>query len=229
MSLFTGDHIHSSYDRELERLGLLLSQMAAHCELQVERAITALADGDRDLAARTVGDDMSLDAMEREVEGLVIRLLALRAPVALDLRNILGSLKMASFYERAGDSAKHVARGVLTLADLPSVPLTDIIVDLGKAAQAALHEVNNAAAQHDVATAEKVWSGDEKLDDLYLVVVNRISAHAGAHPHTIDACTQLHFIAKAFERIGDQATNLAEIVRFQAIGTLPPLERPKKA
>jgi len=223
----TSNHILQSYDRELDRLTALLAKMAGLCETQVLQAIRALTDRDVELAERTAGDDIALDALEREVEGLVIRLLALRAPVAVDLRTILGALKMASIYERVGDNAKHVARRAVELARMPEQGLTARVAELGQAALRALHLVNNAIADGNLATAEQVWVGDKEVDRQYLTLVEEIGRCAKADPGSVTACMHLHFAAKAFERVGDHATNLAEQVAFQAAGRRPTADRPK--
>ncbi len=222
-----GNHIHHSYDVELSRLEAILAEMGGRCEQQIELALRALETRDDETARRVVAADQNVDRLEREAEELVVRLFALRQPVAVDLRTVLGALKVANGYERIGDNIKHIAKRTLELNAAASVAAMAEVVELGRAVQAALHAANNAAARRDADAAIRVWESDAGIDEQYLRASNAISACSEADPRQGGACLHLHFVAKALERIGDHATNLSEVVAFQVLGRRLPEDRPK--
>ena len=222
-----GGHIHQIYDTELGRLESILAAMGGRCEQQLDMALTALETRNDDLARQVVAADQGLDRLEREAEELVIRVFALRQPVAVDLRIVLGSLKVASGYERVGDNIKHMAKRTLALNAAPPVSAVEDVLLLGRAVRAAFHAANDAAARRDAAAAVKVWEGDQDVDAQYLQAAQAISACSAAESRHGPSCLHLHFVAKALERVGDHATNLAEVVAFQVQGRRLPDERPK--
>lgn len=223
----TRDHIHHGYDAELARLEGILAEMGGRCEQQLELALKALEARDDALARQVVVADQGLDRLERDAEELVVRLFALRQPVAVDLRTVLGSLKLASGYERVGDNVKHIAKRALELNAAPPVAAVGDVLSLGRSVRAALNAANDAAARRDAEAAERVWEADAAIDTQHRQASRAISECSAAEPRHGDACVHLHFVAKALERIGDHATNLAEVVAFQVRGRRLPEERPK--
>jgi len=220
-------HIVRAYDDELKRLQNLLFEMGGRCEAQLADAIRALETRDPELAATVVRQDMLVDALEMEIEGLVLRLFALRQPLAVDLRQVLSSLKMAAWLERVGDYAKNVAKRTIELLREPPAPPTRSVVELGRRVQAQLNTCLDAVAKMDLERAETVWRGDRELDELYLAASQETTTCMRANPDSVPACTQLAFIAKNLERIGDLATNIVEVLHFSVTGRRLTEPRPR--
>lgn len=221
-------HIVSSYDAELQRLDALLAEMGGRCEEQLRNAVTALKERNPALATQTVGGDIVIDALEREVEGLILRLLALRQPVAIDLRHTLAALKAAAAMERAGDHAKNVAKSVVALNSGP--PLPKALAPVTRLAQLAgelLHASVDSLIRRDQVMAAEVWRRDREVDDAYAAALDEIYAGLAADPASGPACLQLQTVAKNLERIGDLATNIAEMVQFEVTGRRIEEERPR--
>lgn len=223
----TGNHIHHSFDQELARLEAIIAEMGGRCEQQLELALRALETRDDGLARQVVAADHGLDRLEREAEELVVRLFALRQPVAIDLRTVLGALKVASGYERIGDNIKHIAKRTLELNASPAVSAVEDVLSLGRAVRSALHGANDATARRDLEAAVRIWESDAGIDAQYLQASQAVNACSASDPKQGPSCVHLHFVAKAMERIGDHATNLAEVVAFQVSGRRLPEERPK--
>lgn len=220
-------HIVSSYENELQRLDALLAEMGGLAEQQLARAISALSDRNDALAQDIISQDIVLDALDREVESLIIRLLALRHPVAIDLRRTLAALKAASAMERVGDYAKNIAKRVLALNTAPPLSATPSVARLGDMAGDQLARAIGALTSRDPVAATEVWRRDQELDDLHANVTREIFSSVAKDADLIEACTHLQFIAKNLERVGDLATNIAEVVQFDATGHLVDRERPR--
>jgi phosphate transport system protein len=171
--------------------------------------------------------DERIDAVQREIERRVVKLLALRQPVADDLRAVLAAMKLAAEIERVGDLAKSTARRVTYLQQTEPVQLTRSVERMGKMAGQLLRGVLDAYANRDRKLAINVWFRDENLDEHYNSVFREIITFMMEDPRMITACTHLHFIAKNIERIGDHCTNMAEVVHFLATGEDILSERPK--
>jgi phosphate transport system protein len=223
----SSEHIVRSFAQELERLSNLLTQMGGVAEAQVAGAVKAVTRRDVDLANHVVEGDHRMDEYERAIETETIRLLALRQPMAQDLREIVSALKVASDLERIGDYAANIAKRSLTLAQLPTVPQASGIASMGRLVAAILKDVLDAYIERDVEKAVAAWKRDEELDDLHTGLFRELLAHMTADPLTITPCTHLLFMAKNLERIGDHATNIAETVHFVVVGSPLRMERPK--
>lgn len=221
------DHIVHSYDRELRRVDTLIAEMGGHCEAQLASAIRALEKRDTPLAEETVGRDIVIDALEHEIEGLVVRLLALRAPVADDLRHVLAALKISSALERVGDYAKSIAKRSIELSLVPPVPALTSVLELARRVEVELHDCLNAVATFDTERAIEVWRSDREIDDLHASAMKEIFTCMTADSSVIAPCSNLQFVAKNLERIGDLATNMAEMVQFYATGQRIEGPRPK--
>jgi phosphate transport system protein len=221
-------HIVSSYDAELQRLDALLAEMGGRCEEQLRQAVTALKERNPTLATETVGGDIVIDALEREVEGLILRLLALRQPVAIDLRHTLAALKAAAALERAGDHAKNVAKSVVILNSGPPLPKALVpVISLAQLAGELLHAAVESLIRRDQVLAADVWQRDRDVDNAYAAALDEIYAGLAADPASGPACLQLQLVAKNLERIGDLATNVAEMVQFEVTGRRIDEERPR--
>jgi phosphate transport system protein len=221
------EHLVKSYDLELKRLGNLITEMGGIVESQVANAAAAILHRDADTASLVVETDPKVDELEREVEQFVIRLLALRQPVASDLRNIVSALKITGDLERIGDYAANVAKRSMVLNQF-SLPLS--LSGLGHMAQlvqANLKLIIDAVSENDAAKAIQVWRSDQVIDDLYNTVFRELITYMMEDPRNITPCTHLLFIAKNLERIGDHATNIAETVHYAVTGETLTEARPK--
>jgi phosphate transport system protein len=222
------EHIIKSYDEELRRLNNTITQMGGLGESQLAAAIEAVVKRDSELAARVVEGDARVDQLEREVDGLVVRLLALRQPMARDLREILAALRIASDLERICDYAANVAKRSIVLNQSPPVKPVYTLPRMVKLAQALTKDVLDAYVARDADKALVVWARDEELDEMYSSLFRELLTYMMEDPRNITACTHLLFMAKNVERIGDHATNIAETVYFLVNGTPLTQMRPKR-
>ncbi len=223
----TREHIVRSFGEDLRRLGNLITQMGGVAEAQVDSAIEAVERRNTRLAEQVVQADARIDEYEREVDAEVVRLLALRQPMAQDLREILSALKIASDLERIGDYAANIAKRSMVLAQLPAVSPVVAIPRMGRLVQEILKEVIDAYVERDVTKAIVGWRRDEELDDLYTSLFREVLTYMMEDPRVITPCTHLLFMAKNLERIGDHATNIAETIHFLVVGKPLKGERPK--
>lgn len=222
------EHSIKSYDDELEHLSKVIAQMGGLAEGQLASAIQAVAKRDSDLASRVVSNDMKVDELEHEIDALSLRMLALRQPVAVDLRSIVSAIKIASDVERIADYAANVAKRALVLNSMPPVKPVSAVPRMGRLVQEIFKEVLDALVERDADKALEVWKRDEEVDDMYTSIFRELITYMMEDPRTITACTHLLFIAKNIERIGDHATNIAELIYFLVHGKPLKAERPKK-
>jgi phosphate transport system protein len=221
------EHTVKAFDEQLKRLDHLIAEMGGLAETQLANAIEALIKRDGEKAARVVGIDMRLDELELEVDHHTVMLLALRQPMAGDLREIIAALKTANILERVGDYAKNVAKRTGTLIEMPPVPPSLTIGRLGRLAQEMVKDVLDAYLARDVEKANMVRERDKELDALYTSLFRELLTYMMEDPRNITACTHLLFVAKNLERVGDHATNIAEITHFLVKGTVPTTQRPQ--
>jgi phosphate transport system protein len=221
------EHLVKSYELELKRLRGMLTEMGGMVENQVALASEAIVSRDSEAAARVVEADPKVDAVEHEVEQFVIRMLALRQPMAGDLRQIVAALKITGDLERIGDYAANVAKRSMVL-DQFSLPYS--LTGLGQMArmvQDNLKTIIDAVGDGDTDKATEVWRSDQMVDDLYNAIFRELVTYMMEDPRNITPCTHLLFIAKNLERIGDHATNIAETIYYAAKGESLPQARPK--
>ena len=221
------EHIIKSYDEELERLNNMIVEMGGMAESQLAAAIDAVMKRDSDLAASVIEGDTKVDQLERELDNLAIRLLALRQPMARDLRQSIAALKIASDLERIGDYAANVAKRSIALNQTPPVKPVYAIPRMGRLCQAMIKDVLDAYVERDADKALPVWLRDEELDEMYTSLFRELLTYMIEDPRNITACTHLLFIAKNLERIGDHTTNVAETLYFLVHGTPLAQVRPK--
>jgi phosphate transport system protein len=222
-------HIVKSYGQELLRLRGLMTEMGGLVENQVALATRGMAEGDPAVASRAVEQDPAVDALERQTEQLVIRMLALRQPMAGDLREIVASLKVTAALERIGDYAKNVAKRSIVLGQFQLPFKLTAITTMSRLVQQNLKLVIDAIGEQDAAKAVEVWRSDEAIDDLYNSIFRELITYMMEDPRNITPCTHLLFIAKNLERMGDHATNIAEHVHYAITGQELADERPKGA
>jgi phosphate transport system protein len=221
------EHIVRGYDEELQKLNNTIAEMGGLAESQLGAAIEAVAERDSDLAARVVEGDTKVDQLERDLDTLAIRLLALRQPVARDLREIFAALKIASDLERIADYAANVAKRSIALSQTPPVRPVYALPRMAHFAQVQIKDVLDAYVERDADKAYAVWTRDAELDEMYSSLFRELLTYMMEDPRSIGPCTHLLFMAKNIERIGDHATNIAENLYYLVNGT--PLEqaRPK--
>ena len=214
----SSEHIVKGYDEELDRLTGEIQRMGELAMAQLESAIDAIMRRDSEAALEVVGADATIDALEEEVSHDVMRLLALRQPMARDLREVLAALRIAAAVERIGDYAANAAKRSLVLNQSAPIRLTHALPRLARLAQALVRDVLAAYATRDDARALAAWARDEELDAQYTGLFRELLTYMMEDPRTITPCTHLLFMAKNLERIGDHATNIAENVYFLVNG-----------
>ncbi|MBR9971579.1 phosphate signaling complex protein PhoU [Magnetospirillum sulfuroxidans] len=221
-------HIVKSYDDEMKRLHDALARMAGLAEAQLAASIEALEKRDSDIATQVMNSDYKVDECEHFINEQTVRLLALRAPVADDLRLVISALKAAGDIERIADHAANAAKRSLVLNQMPTVAPMRSLVRMGKLVAELLNEVLDAFLAHDAERALAVRSRDQEVDDLYSSLFREILTYMMEDPRTITACSHLMFIAKNIERVGDHATNIAEMTYFISTGRALNDQRPKR-
>ncbi len=220
------EHIVKSYDQEQQRLLQELLRMGEMAASQLEAALDVVERRDDRAAERIIGNDEAIDALEHEISNDVMRL-ALRGPMARDLREILAALRIASDIERIGDYASNVAKRSMTLNLSPPLPHTRGLGALGTLAVQQVRDVLTAYRDNDAHAAERVRARDAELDDQYTGLFRELLTYMMEDARSITPCTHMLFMAKNIERIGDQATNIAENVWFRVHGDeiLPPRDK----
>ncbi len=214
-------HIVKAYTEEIARITGLISEMGGYAQAAVANAMEALRKRDSALATAVIEGDKRLDAMEVEVSTRVIQLLALRQPMAIDLRTVVASLKISSDLERVGDYAKNIAKRSLVLNQAPAIGAISSINNLSRMVQVMLHEVLDAYADGNAQITEQLRVSDEAVDTAHAGIFRELITYMMEDPRTITASTHLVFIAKNLELIGDHATNIGENVVFQVEGERP--------
>ncbi|MFQ5938651.1 MAG: phosphate signaling complex protein PhoU [Alphaproteobacteria bacterium] len=211
-------HIVKAYDEELQRLNNTIARMGGLAEEQLASAIQSAVKRDSELASETIENDDKVDRLEYELDDFVVRLLALRQPMASDLRNIIAALKIASDLERIADCATNVAERAIALNELPPVKPLYTIPRMGGLVQQMIKDVLDAYIERDADKAVEVWHRDDEVDEMYTALLRELLTYMLENPRNITPCTHLLFIAKNIERIGDHATNIAEMVHFLVHG-----------
>jgi len=214
----TTGHTVKAFDEDLSELRAIVSEMGGRAETAIEMAMTALQHRDVNGASKVIEADRRIDELEAEIDRLVVRLIALRAPMADDLLEVLAAMKISGLVERIGDYAKNIAKRVPVIAETRDIEAVSLLPAMGKAVSAMVRDVLDAFAARDAAAAAEVHARDREIDNFYNSLFRTLLTHMMENPHTITACTHLLFIGKNLERIGDHATNIAEMIYFAATG-----------
>ena len=215
------EHTVKAFDEDITRLRGIIAEMGGLAELAISEALSALVSGDEELAKQVVKRDKKLDALETEVDAMAVRVLALRAPMADDLREIVAVLKIGGVVERIGDYAKNIAKRVGRIDQRARFEPLTLLPAMGDVAAEMVHDVLTAFAARDPVMAREVIERDEKVDAFYDSIFRNLVSHMVEEPSTISSAAQLLFVARNIERIGDHATNVAEMVHYAATGTYP--------
>ncbi len=212
------EHTVKAFDTEIGQLRGLIAEMGGLAEVMIRDAVDALARRDEAAAQLVVDTDKKLDALEAEVDRLAVRVIALRAPMADDLRDVIAALKISGVIERIGDYAKNIAKRVSDIEGRSKLGPLTLIPAMAEIAQGMVRDVLNAYGARDAELAVEVIHRDEKLDNFYDSLFRNLVAHMMENPATISSAAQLLFVARNLERVGDHATNVAEMVYFAATG-----------
>ncbi|WP_202131667.1 phosphate signaling complex protein PhoU [Aurantiacibacter rhizosphaerae] len=215
------EHTVKAFDEDITRLRGLIAEMGGLAEVAIHEALQALVNGDEELAAEVVKRDKKLDALETEVDAMAVRILALRAPMADDLREIVAALKIGGVVERIGDYAKNIAKRVGRIEGRARFEPLLLLPAMGEVASEMVHDVLTAYAARDPVVAREVIERDDKVDAFYDSIFRNLVSHMVENPSTISSAAQLLFVARNIERIGDHATNVAEMVHYSATGSYP--------
>jgi phosphate transport system protein len=221
------DHIVKSFDEELRRLREQILAMGGRAEAQLADAIQALAKRDSEKATRVIESDKGIDALEMTVAQDSLKILALRQPMAKDLREVIAAIKISADIERIGDYAKNIAKRALQLNQQAPLKPTGSIPRMGDLAIKLINAVLSAYANDDAEGLLAAWRSDESIDEMYNSLFRELLTYMMEDPRNIGASTHLLFIAKNIERIGDHATNIAETVHFLVHGKPIDETRPK--
>jgi phosphate transport system protein len=222
------EHTVRAYDEDLDAITAELARMGGLAEAEVADSVRAIATRDVALASSVITRDAKLDGLELEIERKAVRLIALRQPVADDLRRTVAAMKISMNLERCGDLAKNIAKRALVIAESePVTPLTSSIERMGELVIARLKDVLDAMTSREVDRALAVWTQDHEVDEHYDAIFRELLTYMMGDPRMITACAHLLFVAKNLERIGDHATNIAEILHYEMTGIELSDERPK--
>ncbi len=231
-----GEHSHivSSFDNDLAQLERKVLEMGGLAEAQLRDAMEALVRQDAEAAQALIGRDSEIDECERKIEASALSIIARRQPMANDLRYVFGNVKIAGSLERIGDYAKNIAKRSLILTK-NRLQVPPDMAALGSLAQRTVRDVMDSFTTRDAHKAEMVWQHDHELDDLVArvmrQVISRMSqdliANTAKTTEEVECSTHLLFVTKNLERVGDHATNIAEVIQFQLSGGWKTAERPK--
>jgi len=221
------EHIVKSFDESLNEMRGLVTRMGGLTESQLAASVKALAQRDEALARKVIAGDAAVDSLEDEIDDAAVRLIALRQPMAIDLREVIAALKISSDLERIADYAANVAKRSIALNQAPPVPSASAIPRLARLVQNILKDTLDAYAERDSERAIDVWHRDEEVDEMYTGLFRELLTYMMEDVRNITSCTHLLFIAKNIERMGDHATNVAENIHFLVTGKRLEGGRPK--
>ncbi len=213
------EHTVKAFDADITKLRGLIAEMGGLAEVSMAEAMEALISGNMDLAASVIERDKRIDSLEAEIDRLAVRTIALRAPMADDLREVIAALKIAGVVERIGDYSKNIAKSAGKIEGRKRFEPLTLIPAMADIAASMVHDVMTAYAARDPVLAQQVVERDEKVDAFYESLFRNLVSHMMENPSTISTAAQLLFVARNIERIGDHATNVAEMVYYAATGT----------
>jgi phosphate transport system protein len=212
------EHTVKAFDEDIIRLRGLVSEMGGLVEVAIGESMDALIKGSHSLADAVIARDKRIDALEQQIDQLTVRTIALRAPMADDLREIIASLKISGMLERIGDYAKNIAKRASGIKERAQFEPLTLLPAMAEIAGEMVREVLTAYAARDAALAVAVIERDAKVDAFYDSIFRNLVSHMMETPATISSAAELLFVARSLERIGDHATNIAEMVYFAATG-----------
>lgn len=220
-------HIVTAFDQDLRGISARIAEMGGLAEEQLSSAIEAMTNRDSEMAAEVIRTDKRLDGMEMALEKVAIEVMALRQPMADDLREVVAALKIASTLERIGDLAKNIAKRTLVLNQSQPIRMMGSIARMGKQVQTLMAEALDAYTARDTALSKAVWRRDVEIDEMHNSIFRELTSYMMEDHSTITLCSQLLFVVKNFERIGDHTTFIAEMTYFVVEGQPLGDDRPK--
>jgi phosphate transport system protein len=222
------EHTSKAFDADLQDLTRVVVEMGGLAERQIVHALEALEKRDLALAQRVIADDAKIDALQHEIEEKAVLTIARRQPMAVDLREVVGALRLSNDLERIGDLAKNIAKRVGALdGDFQPQQVMRGVEHMTDLVLAQIKEVLDSFAHRDATKAMAVWRGDEEIDAVNNSLFRELLTYMMEDPRNISYCIHLLFCAKNIERMGDHATNIAETVYFIVEGRTLAEERPK--
>ena len=213
------EHTVKAFDEDITRLRGLIAEMGGLAEVSLAEAMEALVKGNSELAKGVIARDKRIDSLEAEVDKLAVRVIALRAPMADDLREVIAALKIAGVLERIGDYAKNIAKSTDKIESRKKFEPLTLIPAMAEVAGEMVHDVMTAFAARDAALAAEIVVRDDKVDAFYNSIFRNLVSHMIENPSSISSAAELLFVARNIERIGDHATNVAEMVHYAATGS----------
>ncbi len=219
-------HTLRAFDEDIDELRAMVAEIGELVISAIGNAMTALETQDEVLAARVVANDETIDKLEHRIDNLAIQTIALRAPMADDLRELIATLKISGVVERIGDYAKNIAKRVPSFSGGQEGMHQEALQKMAYLSAELVSDAIDAYARRDAALAQSVWERDQKIDNYYSQIFRGLIDHMSSHPRMIGDATHILFIGKYLERIGDHATNVAEMVYYAATGKVLP-EREK--
>jgi phosphate transport system protein len=228
MQMVMTEHTAKAFDVDLQEITRMVAEMGGLAEKQIADSVDALARRDNDRAQQVVDADPSVDSLQHEIEEKAVLTIARRQPMAVDLREIVGALRVCNDLERIGDLAKNIAKRVMALdGEFHPTKLIRGVEHMGALVLAQLKEVLDSYAGHDLKKALAVWNGDEEVDAMCTSLFRELLTYMMEDPRNITFCIHLMFCAKNIERMGDHATNIAETVYYMIEGHALADQRPK--
>ncbi|WP_085784188.1 phosphate signaling complex protein PhoU [Candidatus Nucleicultrix amoebiphila] len=221
------DHIVKSYDEDLKFLNTKIRDMGKMAQQQLKKSIQAIVERNAALGTQIIESDPEIDKIEHDIDTFAIRMIALRQPVAKDLRHVVSALKVSSHIERIADYATNIARRAITLSAMPQILSPHVIIRMADVTGEMIRDVINAYIAGDDKKALQVWQRDTEVDEIYLSYLRELLTYMMEDPRNIGPCTELLFVVKNLERIGDHTTNIAEMVHYYTHGTSIQEKRPK--
>ena len=221
------EHIVQSYDDELANLTNAILQMGGLVESQITATVSAITNRDSAAAEKIIENDREIDELEVEVERQVVSMLALRQPMADDLRAVIGALRISSDLERMGDLAANIAKRTIALSSVDQFPALSSLRAMALIVQTMVKNSLDAFIDNDHEKAMSTWREDEKVDELYNSMFRELLTYMFEDPKLLTTCTHLLFVAKNMERIGDHVTNICEIIHYHSTGERTMGDRPK--
>jgi phosphate transport system protein len=222
------DHTMKAFDADLQEISRMVAEMGGLAEKQIAEAVDALAKRDATLAQVVTAADKRIDNLQREIEEKAILTIARRQPMAVDLREVVGALRITNDLERVGDLAKNIAKRVVALnGEFPPPKLIRGVEHMTDMLLGQLKQVLDAYARRDIGKAIAVWRGDEEIDAVCTSIFRELLTYMMEDPRNITFCIHLMFCAKNIERMGDHATNIAETVHYMIEGRSLTDQRPK--
>ena len=229
MTVPMSEHTAKAFDVDLQDIARMVAEMGGLAEKQVADAVDALAKRDAERARRAVALDPAIDTLQHEIEEKAVLTIARRQPMAVDLREVVSALRIASDLERVGDLAKNIGKRVMAISgDFHPQKLIRGVEHMAAMVLGQLKEVLDSYVGHDLDKALAVWKGDEEVDAMCTSLFRELLTYMMEDPRTITLCTHLLFCAKNVERIGDHATNIAESIWYQVNGEPLTAQRAKR-